>query len=139
MKNQLSKYRYGNKGIVFTLDVLVALTIFMIIASISIYYASQASENKIGKIQMANAASDFLAVIDNNETLKTLNQETIQNEINLLLVPPYKMRILIETQNNELIDIGNVTPEGSLVTSGKRYFFTGSEYAEANYWIWAEA
>lgn len=136
MKPQLLKYRYGNRAIIFTLDMLVAVTVFSIILIVSLYYVSQASENKLAKLQMINAASDILAVMDYNGTLQTLNSTLIEEQRNTLLPIAYKMRILIETSNGESIDIGEINPEGTFTATGKRFFIVGEDYGEATYWIW---
>lgn len=136
MKQQQLKYRYGNKAIIFTLDMFIAITIFSIAFAISLYYVSQASENKFTKLQMVNAASDLLAVMDYQETLQSLNSTLIENQTNELLPQAYQMRILIETNNNDTIDVGGIASPGIFVASGKRYFTNGTVYGEVNYWIW---
>ncbi len=137
MKHQQSKLHYGNKGFVFTLDMLIAFTVFLIAFAISTYYVSQTSENKLNQLQMSTAASDLLAVLDNDSTLQSLNSTLIESEKNRLLTPAYDMRITIQTSDNETIDVGNVTPEGIFVATGQRYIAMEDNYAEANYWIWA--
>lgn len=137
MKQQQSKFRYGDRAIVFTMDMFVAITVFSIAFVVSLYYVSQTAENKIAQLQMANAASDLLAVMDNNGTLQTLNSNLIEAQETALLSNAYQMRILIQTSNNNTIDVGGIAPEGRLVVTGTRYFVTSSASGQARYWIWA--
>ncbi|MBS3168400.1 hypothetical protein J4216_04700 [Candidatus Woesearchaeota archaeon] len=136
MKHQLLKYRYGNRGLIFTLDIIVAVIVFSIALVLSVYYVSQASENKIPQIQMANIGSDIISLMDNKGVLQTLDSSTIENEKNLVLPKAYEMRILIQTKNNKTIDVGGIPSNGILTISGKKYFITNEDYAEVNYWIW---
>jgi len=137
MKHQLLKFHCGNKAIVFTLDIIAAATVFAIAFVVSVYYTSQASENKLAQIQTTTAASDLLSLLDNTGTLQTLNPDLIENKTSSLLAQSYQMRILIRTKNNATVDIGGVAPEGKLVVTGSRYFVANDDFGQARYWIWA--
>lgn len=136
MKCRLYKSHYGNKGVIFTLDALVALIVFLIAFVVSTYYVSQASENKLAQIQMATYASDLLAVMDNNGTLQTLNSTLIENQKNELLPAAYDMRIILETSDSRSVDVGDIAPDGIFVITGKRYLVENQNYVEASYLIW---
>ena len=136
MKQQQLKFLYGSKGIVFTLDMLVAFLVFAIAFIVSIYYVSQASEDKLANVQISVIASDTVSSLDNSKILDTLNSTLIQNEIDKLIPKAYQMRLVIEMNDNSTIEVGEITPEGIAVAAGKRFFVAGNKYGEVNYWIW---
>ena len=116
---------------------LVAITLFIIIYAASIYYTANASDTGISQLQMISLASDIVTVMDYNNTLKTLDINLITKQRDELLPSAYAMRINIETHNNVSLDTGNIQPGDRFVGSGKRYFISGQNYGEADYWIWA--
>ena len=136
MKQQQLKFLYGNKGIVFTLDMLVAFLVFAIAFIVSIYYVSQASEDKLANVQISVIASDAVSSLDNSKILDTFNSTLMQSEIDKLIPKAYQMRLVIEMNDNSTIEVGGITPEGIAVAAGKRFFVAGNKYGEVNYWIW---
>ncbi len=137
MKQPQHKLQYGNRAVIFTLDMLVALTVFSIAFAVSLYYVSQTSEDKLTRAEMSSIASDILAVMDNNKTLQTLDSQMIQTQLEQLLPIAFQMRILIKTENNVTIDVGGIAPEGRFIATGKRHIVTDTDYGEVRYWIWA--
>ncbi len=137
MNQQQQKLHYGNKGIIFTLDMFVAITVFLSILVVSVFYISQSSQDRLSDLQLISLGSDTVAVMDYQGVLQTMDASQIKNIRDQLLPSAYDMRILV-TIGNLSADTGNIPPSGSFIGSGKRYFVSSSNYGEADYWIWAK-
>ncbi len=138
MKQRLFKFHYGSKGVAFTIDVMVALTVFLLAIVVSLFQVSQAPENKIGQIQMSAAASDLMAALDNTGALQTFDESIIANKTKELLQPGYDMRIVIYTNETEGLEVGRLAPQEEFTLSGVRYFASEDQKGQARYWIWVK-
>ncbi|MBS3152921.1 hypothetical protein J4230_05955 [Candidatus Woesearchaeota archaeon] len=132
------KYHYGSKAVVFTLDVLIAITIFALVYFVSVYYVSKASDNGFSQLQMTALGSDILALLDHTGVLGSLNANLTYNKTRELLPAGYDMRITAYTADGFSFDTGNIQLSDRFVGAGKRYFAVGSDYGEARYWIWVK-
>ena len=91
MRRNLSLW-CGNKGFIFTLDVVVAFILLLIlIASFSIYFR----ESNSNELYLKRLGYDAVLMLDYNGSLKTLDENIILKDMQLFLPENYDMRILI--------------------------------------------
>ena len=112
------------RGFVLTLDALIATIIVIMALSFSTAYFFETQE-KIYYIYSAKATNDALAVLDYSETLQTLNQAQIMQEMGKLL-PSSQAKFNIITVNTDLENRTNTIfepySEKNFVVSSKRFF-----------------
>lgn len=137
MHKRQQKSHYGNKAIIFTLDMFVAITVFIIILTVCIFYISQMSQDRLSELQLVSLGSDTIAVMDYSGVLQSLDVSQIISTRDQLIPSAYNMRILVKLGNLSA-DTGNLPPAGIFLGSGKRYFVSGLNYGEADYWIWVK-
>ena len=140
ISRQLTSQSQNNKGFIFTLDMILAIFIILLVLSVSHFFTAQSTEDKLALIQSASAVSDTIAYLDFNGTLKTRDKTLLSTTMNGILPSTFDTRIQITSSTNEMIlDIGNEIPKGVFITAGKRYFQTDNGYAVARYWLWQKA
>jgi len=127
----------SKRGIIFTLDAVIAMSIFLLVVIITTFYMAKAGEDKLAKINIYNAGSDALSVIDNKNLLKELDEEEIESELKNILLAKYSMRLQIRTNNDLSLDIGKQPPVGRFIGSGERFFVTkDNNFGIARFSIW---
>ena len=92
-------FKKKKRGFVLTLDALIAAVIVVMALSFAASYFFETQE-KIYYIYSAKATNDALAVLDYNETLQTLNEQQIMQEMNRLL-PSSQAKFDIITVNTD--------------------------------------
>ena len=128
MKNQQYNSHYGNKGMIFTLDVVIALIIFIIVLAVTSFFIAKSAEDKLSKINMYNAGSDILNIMDKKGILKQLDIKEINKELQKVLQSKYAVRIQIETDKGDKIDTGEELPPGRFIASGERFALVSVEH-----------
>ena len=148
MTKQSWNLRYGNKGIIFTLDALLALTLLGVMLFASNYFLFKGSEDQSVNLQLLRAGSDIITLLDNTKELDTLNANSIQNSINDLKPEIYEMRINVSWKSageSELdsFEMGGTVPTDRFVAVGKRFFLVTDEqetnitsYGMIKYLVW---
>src|SRR3989344_2386991 len=129
MKNQYLNLIYGmknKKGMIFTLDSLVAVSIFLIVIATSSYYSSQ-SNSEISKLQISRTGSDISTLLENSGGLDSLDSALIENNISHVLPQNYQINLNITCQDKSLSTynswiVGDEIPEKEFVASGRRFF-----------------
>src|SRR3989344_1957593 len=115
MRRNLSLW-CGNKGFIFTLDVVVAFILLLIlIASFSIYFR----ESNSNELYLKRLGYDAVLMLDYNGSLKTLDENIILKDMQLFLPENYDMRILLNGMT-----IGSI-PKGDTI-AGDRFFYINS-------------
>ena len=139
MKKQSWNLRFGNKAFIFSLDIIVAITIVMSLLVVSVFYVSKAGSDSVSKLQTVRIGADVLALLDYNGTLDTLSSDQMDVGLNSILPINYHMRISANCMGQSPI-VAETTddyPTNRFVGAGKRVFVTPSnQYCIANYEIW---
>ena len=138
IKKRLCNLKFGNKGIVFTLDITVALLIVITILIVSKFYIFK-SVNELPNIETLRNGYDIVNIMDYDKTLQSLNANQIKNELNILLQNKYDILIRI-TSSNQNLSIGNPIPNDRFIGGGKIFSImtnpNNDTYITTNFWIW---
>ncbi len=137
------KLRFGNKGIIFTMDAVVALLLVIALLTASYFYLYK-SNNVIPNLSVLRTGDDIMALLDYGGYLSNLNQSDIQNVTSSLLSNRHDIFIKITTSNytspNQTFLIGNTIPNDRFVGSGKRFGVitnaTNATFITSRYWVW---
>lgn len=143
MKKQSWNLRSTRKGYILSVDIILAIAVVTVLLTVSFYYAYRSSEDTFARLQITRTGSDILAVLDYDNDLSTLNQNTIRNAMNRLLPTNYNMRIEITPDIGDSFVIGDPLPIKSFIASGRRVFVVKSggeitDYGIAQFWIWSK-
>src|SRR3989344_2985366 len=138
IKKQLWNSPYQNKkGIIFALDSAIAIIIVIIFLITASFYVNK--EKSLPKLQINRIGSDILAMLDNNNILSTLNQNTIEQQLSLLLPQSYEMKIRLTGEFSNL-QTNKTIPANKFVGSGKRIIIIIQQNTTYNgiaqYWVW---
>ena len=139
MKKQSWNLQFGNKAFVFTLDIIIAITIVAVVLSVSTFYITKAGSESVSKLQTIRIGSDVLASLDYDGTLDTTSVENIGIQLNRLLPINYHMKIKVDciSQQPIIVETTDIFPKNRFIGTGKRIFVTNtSEFCIADYKIW---
>ena len=138
MKKRLWNSHFGNKGIVFTIDATVALIVVITILIVSNFYIYR-SVDELKNLEAVRIGDNIIALMEYDDTLKTLDANNIKNEMYLLLPNKYDMRVRI-TSTSQNISIGGTPPNDRFIGSGKRFSViineNNADYLTTRFWIW---
>jgi hypothetical protein len=133
---------FGKKAFVFALDAAFAVLLVMLVLSITSYYVGKANIDPLPKLQMTRVGYDIVRLLDSNNSLDTLDESTIENDLSNLLPENYEMYIKI-TGNfpQQRLTIGNFSQKKHDIGSGKWIFVVSNEtdieyFGTAQFWIW---
>lgn len=128
--------QFQNKGVIFTLDMFLALLVVITIFVASSYYFSR-SDNALYNLQLTKIGNDVITLLDYNGVLNVPNQEIIQDKFNELLPSNYEMLISFESNNGNDFSIGVMPTNTDFIGSGKRFFIKNdlSDYYLIKFWI----
>lgn len=129
----------NKKAFVFSLDVIIAVTVVMSVLIVSMFYITKAGDESISTLQTIRIGSDILAVLDYDGTLDTLSALNIEEKLDVILPINYHMKIKIDCINQDPIiaETTDTLPTNRLIASGKRVFVTNTgEYCIADFNIW---
>ena len=138
MKMRSWNLHFGNKGLIFTLDAIAALTIVMTILIVSNIYILN-SVNELPNLETLKTGYDVITILDYKKTLDSLNANNIKSEIDGILPKKYNMLIRL-TSVNQTISIGSAIPNDRFIGSGKRFSVIANSgnatYLTTTFWIW---
>lgn len=140
MRLQFWNLKLGNKGFIFTLDMIIAMTFTIIILILANYYV-RATEQPLSKLQIEKTGSDIVALLDNKGVLDSLSTNQIRSYLEDLVPVNYNMTINILTKNGVNLNIGYDLPNDRFIISGKRVFVVSQgdeiiDHGKLQYWIW---
>lgn len=140
MKKQLWNLRLEDKGMIFTLDAIIAVLVVSILMIASAHFAGK-EESSLPDLQLSRIGYDIVALLDYSKTLDTLDAGIIKNEMNDLLPSNYNMKIKITTNYGVTREIGDAIPDNKFIATGKRAFVIVKEgkitdYGIAQFWVW---
>ena len=131
----MSGLRYGNRGIIFSLDIALATTVVMILLVASTYQVAKSDEKSLTKLQLSRIGNDITAYLDHQGILDTLDLTAIESNLTSILTVNYDMRIRIEG-SSQTIETTATIPDDRFVASGERILIINDNPAIARYWIW---
>ena len=139
MKNKFLKLPFGNKSIIFTIDVLVGVIIALSFLTVSYLYLTK-SVNDLPNLSVLRTGDDIFAVMDYSKDLQTLDSNYLQDTTYDLLPDHYDIYVNITTSAGENINFGSNIPDDRFVASGKRYSVKVNQntttYLTSRYWVW---
>ncbi len=137
LKKSFLNFQFGNKGVIFLLDIVIALFIVLIILSISSFYLSRSEESPITKLQASRIANDIFAVLDYNGLLSEFDRNKIRNEIELMLPEGYSIDFKINCPNRVFDSRQNKID--NYIFAGERIFKDNQlNNCIVRYWIWLD-
>jgi len=137
-----SNSHYGNKGMIFTLDVAVGVIIFVLLLGLSSYYISTSQELRDVDFKIIRTGSDVLAYLHHTSVLQTMDIDDIENSRDSILPSPYDLKIKIECEDSSgsssgSVETSEIIPDDRFVSSGKRVFARDNDnYCLARFFIW---
>lgn len=136
------KTSFSKKGFVLTLDITIAVFVFILLITAAHRHVANAEANRISNVQMVAAASDIVAMLDYGGALQTLDKKKIESAMNDLLPQNCMMLLKIVTDDGTVLYIGDSVPGEQFTASGKRFFTikdknTIKNYGYVSYWVWA--
>ncbi len=95
--------RLGKRGFIFTLDIAIAFTIFVLFLVLISYLFSRAPEDPAVDVQMQRVANDIITVMDKSNSLQTFDKSKIEDSLKSLAPPQYGM--LLTVKKYKLVDL----------------------------------
>ncbi len=149
MKLSKLNSRFGNKGFVFSMDATFALIIVVFILTMANIYLILGNQATSIDVQTNKYGDDIIKILDEQGTLQTLNQATINTALQTLVPVNYDVSISVKCKRypsgtEETITAGSSVPTDKDVFSGTRIFIitnadtTQEKYCSSRYWIWSK-
>ncbi len=138
---------YGNKGIVFTLDAVMAMIVVIILLTFANYYLFKIDQtsSSSSNLQVLKTGSDVMKMLDYNKSFQNYNAAIIDADKRFFLQPNYEMRIIINTTDGRNFDTNQIIPSNRFVGSGSIVMAITDESisnkinpAIGRYWIWVK-
>ncbi|MFH2028665.1 MAG: hypothetical protein ABIJ08_05975, partial [Nanoarchaeota archaeon] len=131
--------RFGNKGFIFSLDMIIAIGVVMSVLAVAAFYVTKAGDISAPRLQTSRIGSDVLAVLDHSGALDSLAVGTIETELREILPVNHDMiiEVMCEGIDPIIVETTSIFPSDGFIATGKRFFVTQkSEYCIAGYTIW---
>lgn len=145
MKQHKSKFRFGNNGIVFTLDAIMALIVVVIILTFANIYFFRLDKSNPSNLQIIRTGSDVMKMLDYNGSFLSYDANLINIDKKILLPKSYEMRIVVNASNGRNFDTSETIPSDRFVSSGSILMAINDQNlsnkinpAVGRYWIWAK-
>ncbi|MBI5391984.1 hypothetical protein HZB00_03190 [Candidatus Woesearchaeota archaeon] len=129
----------GNKGFVFTLDMVIAIFVLLFIATITAFNVSQANEDKLVNVQLTAYMNGALTILDEKGILQTGNSTLISNAFTPMIPAAYDFRLQIVYKQSPTVILGNEIPKGTFIGTGKYYFASQTDLGVAKFFVWRKA
>src|SRR3989344_745151 len=124
----------GNKGIMFTLDAIIAVFIMAIVLTAAGFFLLRGLDQDITDLQLEKIGADTIAAMDYQGDFDVIVKETLENKIRNVLPENYDMTLQLNCQNKNVL-LSSVPVES--FRSGERIIVTNSlEYCHIKYWVW---
>ena len=138
MTPQLYRLRFGNKGIAFAIDALLAVIAVVLLISIINSNILASKENSLDELNIARSGSDLVTILDYKGHFNSPDSAIIQN-ISLQLLPRHHVRIQLDCSSYSGT-FGSEPPADRFIASGKRFTVRGTssvqDYCTIRYWTW---
>ena len=130
---------WKKKGIIFTIDSIIAITLVTVILISSTSYYVNSQGDLLPSIQLVRTGNDILNLLDITGSFDDMDFDELKNDIYILLPATYDMKLNITLNNgfsNETDSEG--LPLDRFIGTGERIFVTDNlEFGIARFWIWS--
>ncbi|MBI2672270.1 hypothetical protein HYX16_05025 [Candidatus Woesearchaeota archaeon] len=130
---------YWNKGIVFTIDVVLGFTILLITLSLANYYVNRINVDAFSELQIRRTGSDIIALLDYFNYLNPPGTQNINQKLSEILPSYYNINLEGIGSNNCVFSAGSPVPSNLTILSGSRFFVITTnppDYCLIRYKIW---
>lgn len=135
LKRSFWNFQCGSRGVIFLLDMIIALFIVVFMLTASIFFVSRAEESSISKLQANRISNDIFAILDYDDVLRDFNINKIRNEIDRMLPEGYSMEYKIDCENRVYDSRTGITSD--FIFAGERVFVDKNfNNCIVRHWVW---
>jgi ABC-type sulfate transport system permease component len=137
------------KGFALTLDVTLAIFIFLALLALILAFASKAQEDPLPEVLMQKTSNDILALLQKKNVLQSFNSTLISSELERLQHPNFQTRLEISRYRFEngsfvlqdALQVNDLPAETRTTIAGKRLIIDSGNssteyYISINYFTW---
>ena len=131
----------SRKGIILTIDSIVAITLVAIILITATNYIALSQEDILPELQLVRTGSDILTLLDNLDYFNGMNMTKLRENLDELLPPSYEMKINLTIDGESNVTDSQDMPLDRFIGTGERVFVINDEYIKfgiARFWIWSK-
>lgn len=129
-----SLYYGSRKGVIFTLDIVIAMMILIMGLAVSGGLVLKSLDNDLDFLQASLIGSDIAFVLEEKKVFDGLDKGFINNNINSLLLDGFEMDYRVEC---DTIVMQDTNLPNRFVVTGERVIVTNDlDYCIFRYWVW---
>ena len=131
----------GHKGFVFTLDLLLGISVSLMLLLGTLFFIEKGSESSASTHYLLRLGSDIVKIMEKEGKLETLDYGIIEQAIAEILPANDDMLLRLQgnfSTGNGTIEVGGEIPQKRFVASGQRVALTKVEgtYLKITYFVW---
>jgi membrane protein implicated in regulation of membrane protease activity len=138
MRNYLS--RFGNKGFVLTLDLILAMVVVFTVLAVILFFVGRGSEVTLSEHQLTLIGSDIITLLDQKKSFDSFDSTEISIALTEIIPAQYEMLVRLQgdfTEGNGTIEVGGEIPSQRLITAGQRLAMSDTNTLfTITYFIW---
>lgn len=129
-------------GLVFMLDVTIALILVIILLVVSSYYINKSRDPGLSKLQLIKRGSDIVTQLNYQNVLDTADDDKIEYNLTNTILQQYEMRMYLNfTGQKPNVTVGTPIKQFGQVGSGRMVFVLSDagvvkNYYTVRYFIW---
>ena len=130
----------ARKGIVLTIDSIIAITLVAIILITATNYVARSQEDVLPELQSVRTGYDILTLLDNTNSFEDMDMNKLKDNLDGLLTSTYDMKIKLILENGvENETLAQEMPLDRFIGTGERFFVTNDiKFGIARFWIWSK-
>ncbi|MBU0469855.1 MAG: hypothetical protein KKA62_05400 [Nanoarchaeota archaeon] len=132
--------KLSRKGFIFSLDLVLGITIAFSVIFVAVFFVSQASSANLSDYQLLRIGSDVVVLLENEGVFESLDYAVIETELQKITPSNYEMLLRITGDfalGNGIIEVGGEIPDRRVVLAGKRVVLTSNDdLLTVTYFIW---
>lgn len=131
----------SRKGIILTIDSIVAITLVAIILITATNYIALSQEDILPELQLVRTGSDILTLLDNLDYFNGMNMTKLRENLDELLPPSYEMKINLTIDGESNVTDSQDRPLDRFIGTGERVFVINDgniKFGIARFWIWSK-
>ena len=137
------KFFWNRKGIIFTIDSVIAITLVVIILITATNYVARSQEDVLPELQLVRAGNDILTLLDNTNSFEGTDMGELLNNLDRLVPATYEMKIRLTLKDeNPEETVSQDVPIDRFIGTGERVFVIkdGEElkFGIARFFIWSK-
>ena len=139
----MARFIRGGKGMILTLDMVIATFLFIFLASTSLYYVSQTDSESLSSVNMLRLTYDLMDALDRDGTLQSFDYAEIREGILSKRPVSYDYRLLIYQQGYQspvvVVETSTEMNEQQFIGTGKYFFVSQNQTAGmVSFWVWVK-